>query len=108
MTDRDVRDLAGRPRRLKDFRRRSHVLIYRDPAADLEAWTRARLADRDRWIWLQTELVTAEEVEPGIHFVNRWGELVQSFPPSPWDSGRLEDEILRFDDRDCRDLSAAP
>ncbi len=108
MTDRDVLDLEGRPRRLKDFRRRSHVLIFRDPAADLAAWRRDRLAEKNRWIWLQAELVTAEDVEPGIHFVSRWGDLVQVFPPSPWDSARLEEEILRWDDRDCCDLTSAP
>ena len=108
MSDRDVVDLRGRPRRLKEFRRRSHVIVYRDPAADVEAWRRERRAEAGRWVWLQAELVTAEDVEPGIHFVSRWGELVASFPPAPWDGDRLEEEILRFDDRDCCDLSAAP
>lgn len=110
MADRDVLDLEGRPRRLKEFRRRSHVLLWWDPAGDVEAWTKARRAEAQRWIWLQTVLArpVSADLEPGIHFVSRWGELVASFPPAPWDSERLEEEILRFDDRDCCDLSAAP
>ncbi|HEX7897435.1 MAG TPA: hypothetical protein VF950_06725 [Planctomycetota bacterium] len=111
MTDRDVVDLQGRPRRLKEFRRRSHVLLYWDPKADVEAWTKAREAEAQRWIWLQTVLVrpaAAPDVDPGIHFINRWGELVESFPPTPWDTARLEEVILRFEDRDCCDLRQAP
>lgn len=110
MTDREVLDLEGRPRRLKEFRRRSHVLLWHDPAGDAEAWTKARLAEAQRWIWLQTVLLRplSPDLPPGIHFVSRWGDLVASFPATPWDSARLEEEILRFDDRDCCDLSAAP
>jgi hypothetical protein len=26
---------------------------------------------------------------------------VESFPPAPWSTDRLEEAILRFDDRDC-------
>jgi hypothetical protein len=112
IADRDVLDLEGRPRRLKEFRRRSHVLLYVDPTADVPAWTAARKAEAQRWIWLQAALARPAEppadLPPGIHFINRWGELVASFPPSPWDSARLEEEILRFDDRDCCDLQGAP
>ena len=112
MTDRDVVDLQGRPRRLKEFRRRSHVLLWWDPAGDVEAWSAARRAESQRWIWLQTEPVRPpappEDVAPGIHLISRWGDLVESFPPSPWSTERLEEEILRFDDRDCCDLRSAP
>lgn len=110
VTDRDVLDLRGDTRRLKEFRRRKHVLLWWDPAGDVEAWRKAREAESQRWIWLQTELVrpAAPDMEPGIHFINRWGELVASFPPSPWNSEKLEEEILRFDDRDCCDLQSAP
>jgi hypothetical protein len=111
MPDRDVLDLQGRPRRLKEFRRRSHVLLYWNPAGDAEAWAKAREAESQRWTWLQTALVRPaappEDVPPGIHLISRWGDLVESFPPIPWSTDRLEEEILRFEDRDCCDIQAA-
>jgi hypothetical protein len=112
MTDRDVLDLRGQARRLKEFRRRCHVVLYWDPAADVEAWTNARLPEAQRWIWLQAELVRPAappaDVAPGIHLVSRWGTLIASLPPSPWDTDRIEEELLRFEARDCCDLQAAP
>ena len=112
MTDRDVLDLRGQPRRLKEFRRRKHVVLYIDPAADVEAWTRAREAEAQRWMWLEAELMRPagpmEDVGPGIHLISRWGELVASLPASPWDTDRLEEEILRVEARDCCDLRQSP
>ena len=112
MRDRDVLDLRGRPRRLKEFRRRSHVVLYWDPAADVDAWARAREPEAGRWIWLQAELVRPaappEDVGPGVHLVSRWGTLIASLPASPWDTDRIEEELLRFEARDGCDLGAAP
>lgn len=103
MTDRDVLDLRGATRRLKEFRRRSHVVLWWDPAGDVEAWTRERTAEAQRWIWLQAELVRPSpphDLAPGIHLVSRWGELIASLPPSPWSTDVLEDELLRWEARD--------
>ena len=77
-----------------------------------------RLAKRG-WIagkWDQTEAnqrakfyrLTPEGKKQLLREQSRWGELVASFPPSPWSTERLEEEILRFDDRDCCDLGSAP
>ena len=110
--DRDVLDLRGRPRRLKEFRRRAHVILYWDPAADVEAWTKARQAESQRWIWLQAELLRPAappaDFGPGIHLVSRWGNLIASLPSTPWDTERIEEELLRFEARDSCDLGAAP
>jgi len=50
--DREVIDLSGRPRTLREFRRRSHVVLLWDPAAgeaELAAWRARRAAESQQW-----------------------------------------------------------
>lgn len=108
-------DLFGHPRRLHEFRRKSHVVLLCDPAATAEQrtrWTERRAAESQRWTWLQAEaLVPAaipEGVAPGTYLINRWGHVLTVHPPGPWDMDRIERDLLTFESQDCCDLSKAP
>ena len=79
----------------------------------LRATWRDRRAEEDRrWIFLQAEVVTSRSepagLGPGLHLVTRWGDLLRSWPPGPWDIEAVERELLGWEDRDGCDLCAAP
>jgi hypothetical protein len=115
VTDVDVTDLRGTSRRLKEFRRRTHVLLIWDPGADdarRAAWRDLRAEQDRRWIWLAAEVAVATSapgtLPPGMHLVSRWGGLVKSWPPGIWDLEAVEQELLTWEARDGCDLGAAP
>lgn len=113
--DRDVVDLHGRPRTLREFRRRTHVVLLWDPGArpNVRAeWRERRVAESQRWTWLQAEAVIPilpiEGAAPGTYLISRWGRVIAVHPPGPWDMERIERELLTFEAQDCCDLSQAP
>ena len=110
VADVEVETLDGRPARLRDYRRRSHVLLLVDAPERREAQNAQAHEERPRWIWLSTVLVrpTAEGLPPGNHLVSRWGDLIASYPPGPWDLARIEDELLHWEAQDCCDLRSSP
>ncbi|HZE98840.1 MAG TPA: hypothetical protein VE981_17660 [Planctomycetota bacterium] len=113
--DFDAVDLTGAPRRLHEFRRRGHVLVFwkpEAPASERATWTARRVAESQRWTWLQLEgLVPAQplnDAEPGLYLISRWGQVVAAYPPGDWDMDRIERDLLTFEAQDCCDLSQAP
>ena len=110
-----VTDLEGRARDLRDFRRRSHVVLLWDPAAgeaERRAWSERRKAESQRWTWLQAETVVPaappKDAAPGTYLISRWGQVIAVHPPGPWDLDRIERDLLTFEAQDCCDLSQAP
>ena len=113
--DRAVLDLHGKARDLREFRRRAHVVLLWDPSAgDAEraAWRERRVAEGQRWTWLQAEAVVPAEPPPGLapgtYLISRWGKVLAIHPPGPWDMERIERDLLTFEAQDCCDLSKAP
>jgi hypothetical protein len=113
--DREVHDLQGKPRNLREFRRCSHVVLLWDPSAgDAEraAWRERRQAESQRWTWLQAEPVVPaappQGLAPGTYLISRWGKVIAIHPPGPWDMDRIERDLLTFEAQDCCDLSKAP
>lgn len=110
-----VIDLRGAPRDLRDFRRRSHVVLLWDPStgpAELAAWRERRKAESQRWTWLQADTVLPaappKDAVPGNYLISRWGRVIAVHPPGPWDLERIERDLLTFEAQDCCDLSQAP
>lgn len=108
-------DLAGTPRALHSFRRKTHVLLIVVPAAtqaEQAAWRDRRAAEAQRWTWLQAEALVPVEplagVDPGLYLISRWGYVIAIHPPGPWDMDRVERDLLTFESQDCCDLSKAP
>ena len=113
--DRAVTDLQGKSRDLRQFRRRSHVVLLWDPTAGADeraAWRERRKAESQRWTWLQAEAVVPAVppagVAPGTYLISRWGRVIAIHPPGPWDMDRIERDLLTFEAQDCCDLSQAP
>jgi hypothetical protein len=113
--DREVNDLQGKPRNLREFRRRSHVVLLWDPSAgpaELAAWGERRKAESQRWTWLQAETVVPaappQGLSPGTYLISRWGKVIAIHPPGAWDMERIERDLLTFEAQDCCDLSKAP
>ena len=113
--DLEVIDLSGRPRTLREFRRRAHVVLLWDPAAgeaELAAWRARRAAESQQWTWLQAETVVPavrpQDLAPGTYLISRWGRVIAVHPPGPWDMPRVERDLLTFEAQDCCDLSKAP
>lgn len=113
--DRAVTDLQGRARDLREFRRRSHVVLLWDPTAgeaQLAAWRERRAAESQRWTWLQAESVVPtarpDDLAPGTYLISRWGMVIAIHPPGPWDMDRIERDLLTFEAQDCCDLSQSP
>ena len=113
--DRAVTDLFGKPRDLREFRRRAHVVLLWDPAAgaaELAAWKQRRTEESQRWTWLQAETVvpaaTPGDLAPGTYLISRWGKVLAIHPPGAWDMERIEKDLLTFEAQDCCDLSKAP
>ena len=113
--DREVTDLFGKPRNLREFRRRAHVVLLWDPsagAAELAAWRERRSAEAQQWTWLQAETVVPtappQGLAPGTYLISRWGKVIAIHPPGPWDMPRIERDLLTFEAQDCCDLSKAP
>ena len=113
--DRAVNDLHGKPRDLREFRRRAHVVLLWDPsagAAEHAAWRERRIAESQQWTWLQAETVVPAEppqgLLPGTYLISRWGKVIAIHPPGPWDMSRIERDLLTFEAQDCCDLSKAP
>ena len=113
--DLPVVPLHGSTGDLRDFRRRSHVVLLWDPSAgatELAAWKERRKAESQRWTWLQAEAAVPaappKDVPPGIYLVSRWGRVLAVYPPGPWDMERIERDLLTFEAQDCCDLSQAP
>jgi hypothetical protein len=113
--DREVKDLQGKPRNLREFRRRAHVVLLWDPTvgpAELAAWGERRKAESQQWTWLQAEAVVPAEppqgLAPGTYLISRWGRVIAIHPPGPWDMPRIERDLLTFEAQDCCDLSKAP
>jgi hypothetical protein len=108
-------DLAGTPRALHSFRRKTHVLLVVVPAAteaEKAAWRDRRAAEAQRWTWLQAEALVPVEplagVDPGLYLISRWGYVLAIHPPGLWDMDRIERDLLTFESQDCCDLSKAP
>jgi len=113
--DREVNDLHGKPRNLREFRRRAHVVLLWDPSAgavELAAWLERRQAESQRWTWLQAEAVVPAAppagLAPGTYLISRWGKVIAIYPAGPWDMDRIERDLLTFEAQDCCDLSKAP
>jgi hypothetical protein len=113
--DREVTDLFGKPRTLREFRRRAHVVLLWDPragAAELAAWRERRSAESQHWTWLQAETVVPaappQDLAPGTYLISRWGNVIAIHPPGPWDLDRVDRDLLTFEAQDCCDLSKAP
>jgi hypothetical protein len=113
--DLPVIPLHGSTRDLRDFRRRSHVVLLWDPSAgeaELGAWKERRKAESQRWTWLQAEAVVPAapptDAPPGTYLISRWGKVLAVHPPGPWDMERIERDLLTFEAQDCCDLSQAP
>jgi hypothetical protein len=113
--DAGTTDLLGKPHRLHDFRRKAHVVLLWDPRATAEQrarWKDRRVAEAQRWTWLQAEaLVPTTELpgsEPGIYLISRWGHVLAVHPPGDWDMERIERDLLTFEAQDCCDLTKAP
>jgi hypothetical protein len=113
--DLPVVPLHGSTGDLRDFRRRSHVVLLWDPSAgatELAAWKERRRAESQRWTWLQAEAAVPaappKDVPPGIYLISRWGKVLAVYPPGPWDMERIERDLLTFEAQDCCDLSQAP
>jgi hypothetical protein len=105
--DLEVFDLQGNPRRLHSFRRRAHVVLLWDPSAkDAEraAWRERRVAEAQRWTWLQAELVVPadppKDLGPGIYLISRWGRVIAVHPAGAWDLDRVERDLLTFEAQD--------
>lgn len=105
-----VETLDGAPRRLRDFRRRSHVLLLVDAPERRAAQEAQAREEAQRWTWLSTVLVrpTTSDLSPGNHLISRWGQVIASYPPGPWSLARIEDELLHWEAQDCCDLRNAP
>ena len=110
-----VNDLLGRARDLREFRRRTHVVLLWDPTAgpaDLAAWRARREAESQRWTWLQAEavvpVVPPTDTPPGNYLISRWGSVIAVHPAGAWDMERIEKDLLTFESQDCCDLSKAP
>jgi hypothetical protein len=108
--DREVRDLLGTPRTLREFRRRAHVLLLWDPSAgDAEAasWRERRKTESQRWTWLQAETVVPaarpQDLAPGNYLISRWGKVIAVHPPGAWDMDRVEFDLLTFEAQDSCD-----
>ena len=113
--DYETADLFGKPHRLHEFRRKTHVVLICDPAATPEQraqWSARRAAESQRWTWLQAEALVPEQppkdVDPGIYLISRWGHVIAVHPPGAWDMDRIEKDLLTFESQDCCDLSKAP
>jgi hypothetical protein len=113
--DRAVHDLSGKPRDLREFRRRAHVVLVWDPSAgapEIASWKERRKSESQRWTWLQAEVVVPapapRELKPGTYLISRWGKVIAVHPPGPWDMERIEKDLLTFEAQDCCDLSKAP
>jgi len=114
--DLEVERLRGGAKRLHDFRRRSHVLLVVDPdgsPAARAAREQRAAEEAQRWTWLQTELVRPAVADApgwpaGNHLLSRWGRLIASYPPGPWDLARIEDDLLHWEAQDCCDLRSSP
>lgn len=113
--DREVVDLSDRPRTLREFRRRAHVVLLWDPTAgeaELAAWKKRRAEESQMWTWLQAETVVPaaapKDLAPGTYLISRWGRVIAIHPPGPWDMPRIEKDLLTFEAQDCCDLSKAP
>jgi hypothetical protein len=113
--DREVNDLHGKRRNLREFRRRAHVVLLWDPAAgpaELSDWRERRVAESQQWTWLQAEAVVPAEppqgLSPGTYLISRWGKVIAVHPPGRWDMPRIERDLLTFEAQDCCDLSKSP
>jgi hypothetical protein len=101
--DADVLDLSGTPRRLHEFRRRSHVLVLFTPSAEGAALAARHRDESQFWTWLQVAFVrpAAPGIPPGLHLVSRWGAVIASYPVGGWDKDLIESDLLRWEARDC-------
>lgn len=110
VADMGVETLDGVRRRLRDYRRRSHVLLLVDGPERREAQEARAREESGRWIWLSTVLVRPEApgLPAGNHLISRWGDLIASYPPGAWDLKRIEDDLLHWEAQDCCDLRQAP
>jgi hypothetical protein len=113
--DYECADLNGVPRRLHEFRRKTHVVLICNPEAtpaQRALWKARRTAESQRWTWLQAEalvpLAPLPDTEPGIYLIARWGHVITMHPPGDWDMDRIEKDLLTFESQDCCDLSKAP
>ena len=113
--DLPVIPLQGSKGDLRDFRRRSHVVLLWNPSAgeaELAAWRERRKSESQRWTWLQVEAAIPasppKDAAPGTYLITRWGRVLAVYPPGPWDLERIERDLLTFEAQDCCDLSQAP
>src|SRR5688500_13237837 len=92
--DRAVVDFAGQERRLRDFRRKSHVFLLNEKGPDAWAGKREEIAAQSqRWTWLQLiwtrpaaslptdrdECLAAspDDLAPGAYLISRWGNVIE-------------------------------
>ena len=110
VADVEVETLDRVRRRLRDYRRRSHVLLLVGGPESREAQDARAREESRRWIWLSTVLARPTDfgLPPGNHLISRWGELISTYPPGPWDVKRIEDDLLHWEAQDCCDLRQAP
>ena len=110
--DLEVLRLRGGSKRLHEFRRRAHVLLVVDPAGDAAVHEARAQEEAARWTWLQAELVRPAVDAPGWpagnHLISRWGRVIVSYPPGPWDLARVEDDLLHWEAQDCCDVRSSP
>jgi hypothetical protein len=103
-----IKDSAGQPHALWDYRQKSHVLLLWEPEASAETrrrWLSAIEADRKQWDWLNVEvLIVAEapaQMSPGAYAIDRYGILLNMFPASRWKFDDLEKEFLFYEAKHC-------
>lgn len=108
--DREVLDLRGGARTLREFRRRSHVMLIWDPSAgggERAAWLERRTTESQHWTWLQAEIVTpaaaAADLGPGNYLISRWGKIIAVHPPGAWDLEKVDRDFLTFEAQDSCD-----
>jgi hypothetical protein len=108
--DREVLDLRGTPRTLREFRRRSHVVLIWDPSAgpaERASWLERRTQESQHWTWLQAETVVPAappaDLAPGNYLISRWGKVIAVHPPGLWDLAKVDTDLLTFEAQDSCD-----
>ena len=101
----DVVALDGSRKKLWDFRQQCHLLLLVGDRPAVEAQA-ARLAERQKtlaWLSLQV-LPTASAPEgfpPGAHAIDRYGELIESYPFSEDLPDRIEKDFIYYEACHC-------
>jgi hypothetical protein len=106
--DLPFKDVYGTSHHLWEWRQKSHVGLIALPDAPLETliqWRHTVEAAEALWSWLGVAMVIMpfphEEIENGVHWIDRYGHAVRSWEIAEWSVEMFEKELIYYEARHC-------